>query len=67
MGVMGKALWAHYGPIIYKKMVKFSTKYDQAAYFKNNQRTKQLNNFIWTNRKVETKLYMLPIGPIRIV
>ena len=53
MRVMGKALWAHYGPIIYKKMVKFSTKYDQAVDFKNNERTKQLNNFIWTNRKVE--------------
>ena len=33
------------------------------ADFKNNQTTKQLNNFIWTNRKVETKLYLLPIGP----
>jgi hypothetical protein len=31
---------------------------------------KQQNNetiFIWTNRKVETKLYLLPIGPDRIV
>ena len=24
---------------------------------------KQLNNFIWNNRKVGTKLYLLPIGP----
>ena len=23
--------------------------------------------FIWTNRKVETKLYLFPIGPDRIV
>ena len=27
---------------------------------------KELNNFIWTNRKVETKLYLLPICPNRI-
>ena len=37
------------------------------ADFKNNQTTKQLNNLIWTNRKVETKLYLLPIGPNQIV
>ena len=37
------------------------------ADFKNIQTTKQLNNFIWTNRKVETKMYLLPIGPKRIV
>ena len=37
------------------------------ADFKNNQTTKQLNSFIWTNRKVETKLYLLPIGPKIIV
>ena len=37
------------------------------ADFKNNHTTKQLNNFIWTNRKVELKLYMLPIGPNRFV
>ena len=30
---------------------------------KNSQTTKQLNNFIWTNRKVETKLHLLHIGP----
>ena len=29
---------------------------------KNKQTTKQLNNFIWTNRKVDTKLDLLPIG-----
>ena len=28
---------------------------------------KQPNNFIWTTRKVETKLYLLPIGPNKIV
>ena len=37
------------------------------ADFRNNQTTKQLNNFIWTNRKVETKLYLLPIGPNKII
>jgi len=26
-----------------------------------------LNNFIWTNRRGETKLYFLPIGGNRIV
>ena len=26
-----------------------------------------LNNCIWTNRKVETKLYLLPVGPNKIV
>ena len=35
--------------------------------FKNNQSTKQLSNLIWDNRKVETKLYLLPIGPNKIV
>ena len=40
---------------------------NQVADFINNQTTKQLNNYIWTNRKVETKLYLLPIGPYRIV
>ena len=32
------------------------------ADLKNNQTIKKLN-IIWTNRKVETKLYLLPIGP----
>ena len=32
--------------------------------FKINQATKQLNN---TNRKVETKLNLLPIGPNKII
>ena len=43
--------------------------FNLGADFKNNQKTKQLNNFIWTNRNVETKLYLLPIaiGPNRIV
>ena len=40
--------------------------YPLGADYKNNETTKQLNNF-WTNRKVETKLYLLPIGPDRIV
>ena len=35
--------------------------------FENNQTTNQLNNFIWTNRKVETKLYLLPIGSINLL
>ena len=35
----------------------------QGEDFKNNQTTKQLNKFIQTNRKVETKPYLLPIGP----
>ena len=39
----------------------------QGADFQNNQTTKQLNSFIWTNGKVETKLYLLPIGPNKIV
>ena len=43
------------------------TLFPLGADFKNNQTTKQLNNSIWANRKVETKLYLLPIGPIRIV
>ena len=34
------------------------------ADFKNNQTTKQVNKSIQTNRKLETKLYLLPIGPI---
>ena len=37
------------------------------ADFKNNQTTKQLTIFIWTNRKVETKIYLLPIGPDIII
>ena len=37
------------------------------ADFKNTQTTKQLNKLIWTNRKVESKLYLLPIGPNRFV
>ena len=36
------------------------------ADFKNNQTTKQLNIFILTNRKEETKLYLVPIGPNKI-
>ena len=39
----------------------------QGADFKNNQTTKQLNNVIQPNRKVETTLYLLPIGPNKIV
>ena len=52
----------------------------QGADFKNNQTTKQqnkyrtkniivflLNNFIWTNRKGETILYLLIISPNKIV
>ena len=40
--------------------------------FKDNQRPrsgfkKQLNNSIWANRKVETKLFLLSIGPNKIV
>ena len=37
------------------------------ADFKNNQTTIIIKQFIWTNREVETKLYLLPIGPNRIV
>ena len=37
------------------------------ADFKNNQTTKKLNNFILTNRKVETKLYLFPIGSNKIL
>ena len=40
---------------------------DLGTDFKNNQTTKQSNNFIWTNRNVETKLYLLSIGPNNIV
>ena len=39
----------------------------QGADFKNNQTTKQLDKFIHTNRKVETKLYLLPFGPNKVV
>ena len=52
----------------------------QGADFKNNQTTKQqnkyrtkniivflLNNFIWTNRKGETILYLLIISPNKTV
>ena len=38
----------------------------QGADFKNNQTTNQLNNSIWAHRKVETKLYLLPIGQKKI-
>jgi len=51
--------------------------YIPGADFKNNQTTKQefhqehhcslLNNFNWTYRKIETKLYLLPIGPNKTV
>ena len=34
---------------------------------RNLKTNEQLNNLIWTNRKVETKLYLLPIGPNKIV
>ena len=37
------------------------------ADFKNKETTKQLNNFIWTNRKVKPKLYLLPIGSNKVV
>jgi len=38
----------------------------QGEDLKNNQ-MKQLNNSIWVNRKVETKLYFLSICPNKIV
>ena len=41
--------------------------YFLGADFKNNQPTKQLTNFIWTNRKQVKCCFYLPIGPIRIV
>jgi len=44
-----------------------SPDFGQGTDFKSKQTTKQLNNFIWTNRKVETKLYLLPIGPNEFV
>ena len=54
-----------------KKKIKNSEilqKFYQGADFKNNQITIQLNNFYFDQyRKVETKLYLLPIGPDRIV
>ena len=34
---------------------------------KKQSHTKQLNNSNWANGKVETKLYLLPIGPNKIV
>ena len=37
------------------------------ADFKNNQKVKQLNNFIWTNRKQVKFCFYLPIGQNRIV
>ena len=37
------------------------------ADFKNNQTTKQLNNFYLDQKEGRTKLYLLPIGPDRIV
>ena len=44
-----------------------TTAWDQeyvlGADFKNNQSTKQLNNFIWTKSKIKTTLSLLPIGP----
>ena len=33
------------------------------ADFKNNQTTKQVNNYIWTNRKQVKFCFYLPIGP----
>ena len=35
----------------------------QGADFKNNQTTKQVNNYIWTNRKRVKFCFYLPIGP----
>ena len=35
----------------------------QGADFKNNQTTKQVNNYIWTNRKQVKFCFYLPIGP----
>ena len=58
------------------KFKKIVSKYGRSVYkygfglgadFKNKQTTKQLNKFIQTNRKVETKLYLLPIGPFKVV
>ena len=51
-------------PIIHIDLLEFTI---QGADFKNNQITKQLNSFILTNRKVETKLYLLPIGPLELI
>ena len=34
----------------------------QGADFKNNKTTKQLNKFIWTNRKQVKFCFYLPIG-----
>ena len=41
--------------------------YGQGANFKNNKTTKQAFQFIWTNRNVELKLYLLPIGRNKFV
>ena len=40
---------------------------DQGADYENNQTIKQLNYFIWTNRKQVTLCFYLPIGPNKIV
>ena len=37
--------------------------YSLRADFKNNQTTKQVNNYIWTNRKQVKFCFYLPIGP----
>ena len=41
--------------------------YTGSGFKKNNQTTKQLDNSIWADKKVETKFYLLPIGPNKFV
>ena len=53
--------------IIWTADLTFSEFEVLGADFKNNQKTKQLKKFIQTNRRVETKFYLLPIGPNKVV
>ena len=41
---------------------QFKTQFSRERNFKNNQTTKQLNNFIWTNRKQVKFCFYLAIG-----
>ena len=56
-----------YTKYFYAKYNALNTKGPLGAEFKNNQTTKQLNNFIWTNRNQVKFCFYLPIGPNRIV
>ena len=57
---------AHEGRL-QRRRVTVATSAHLGADFKNNQSTKQLNNFIWTNMKQVKFCFYLLIGPNKIV